>query len=277
MNSQTIENQEDMAMHQIQLLTMSSPRNSFILYIDENGKVSFIQKSTRFPFPFELGQHIDDPGLKITNTAKAWHNHEYLEAEGNPKNFGFNYVTKTMPLKHNDGTFAGVITIIYPSNNSKILEQGVSNLSNQVGVINQLGEEMLRAATDKAASNEGLIKRVIELQSHAKTLSEINTIVVEVANQTNLLGINAAIEAARVGDEGKGFSLVANEIRRLSITVKESSKQVNEKINEIFNDIGIIHHSVQVSSIGNEEMTTQLHELFDSIDQVHKTSISLFS
>ena len=76
-------------------------------------------------------------------------------------------------------------------------------------------------------------QEIMTLEENAKDLVGINSLVSEVAAQTNLLGLNAAIEAARAGDLGRGFGVVADEIRRLSMMVKESSNQVDQKVDEI--------------------------------------------
>ncbi len=260
---------------QIEVLTKMAPKDAYILYINEEGVVEYQWTSPRFPFPFKVGEHIDSSNLTVTNTAKAWRKHEYLEADGNPANFGFNYVTKSLPIEHDDGTFAGVLTIIFPSDNTKFLEQGVDNLTEQVGVLNQLGHEMARAGEEQARSAEQITDRVGDLQEHANALEEINALIAEVASQTNLLGLNAAIEAARAGEQGRGFGVVADEIRRLSLTVKDSAKQVSTKIQEILGDIDHIQHSVHGSAAGNEELSAHLEELAASVDQVHQTAVHL--
>jgi uncharacterized protein YoxC len=258
----------------IKIVERLAPTGAYLLFIDKEGYVAYQHKSTRFPFPFELGQHIDEPHLTVTNTAKSWRNKEYLEADGNPKNFGFNYVTKSLPMEDNE-EFVGVLTIIFPADNTKFLESGVNNLSEQVATLNHLGNEMAAAGQDQATQAEDIARRVEDLQAHAKALVEINALVAEVAAQTNLLGLNAAIEAARAGELGRGFGVVADEIRRLSQTVKDSAKQVRGKVDEILGDISHIQQSVQGSAASNEELSAQLQELSASVNQVHQTSVEL--
>lgn len=259
---------------QVEVLIRMAPKDSYIIYMDQHGAIKGLQKSHRFPFKIEIGDRIEQDHIKGTNTARCWHEKKYLEAEGNPKTFGFPYSSKSLPLYEN-GEFLGAVSVVFPSDNNQFLESGISSLTDQVNVLNTLGKEMAEAGQDQAKSAEEIIGRVEDLQTHAKALVEINALVDEVASQTNLLGLNAAIEAARAGELGRGFGIVADEIRRLSHTVKDSSKQVNTKIGEILNDIRHIEQAIQTSAAGNEEISAQLQELSASVEQVHQSTAGL--
>ncbi|OPH59427.1 hypothetical protein BC351_21220 [Paenibacillus ferrarius] len=72
-----------------------------------------------------------------------------------------------------------------------------------------------------------------ELRSSCGEISSITSVIAEIAEQTNLLALNAAIEAARAGDSGKGFSVVAEEVRKLAAQTNEAAKQIARLLHEI--------------------------------------------
>jgi len=116
-----------------------------------------------------------------------------------------------------------------------------------------------------AISIEDIKNKIGGLESNISEVSQISNLINNIAEQTNLLALNAAIEAARAGEAGRGFSVVAEEIRKLA----EQSKHSSGSINNLLQGISSESEAVALSSHSS-------HNILQSQVGVIKTSISSF-
>jgi methyl-accepting chemotaxis protein len=94
--------------------------------------------------------------------------------------------------------------------------------------------EEVRSITDNAVARaEHALKTIVTLEGCARDINSITTTITEIAQQTNLLALNATIEAARAGEAGRGFSVVANEIKGLAQQSNLATEEIMTKIHEI--------------------------------------------
>jgi methyl-accepting chemotaxis protein len=96
-------------------------------------------------------------------------------------------------------------------------------------VVHSSAEEMRQVAT---AVNEAA-STIRELENYSNEISAIINVIREVADQTNLLALNAAIEAARAGEQGRGFAVVADEVRKLAERTSESTHTIGNVIDKV--------------------------------------------
>lgn len=121
-------------------------------------------------------------------------------------------------LVHDNSLAIEKITV----NTKNVVTDGIS----EVDMLNQATKANLQITNDTIQSIE-------ELEAESRAITEIIAVINDIAEQTNLLSLNASIEAARAGDAGRGFSVVADEIRKLSVKSVNSASEIERIINNI--------------------------------------------
>ena len=136
-----------------------------------------------------------------------------------------------------------------------------------VGQVNELGQRIQRA-TDS----------ISELQTNTQNITGILATVRGIADQTNLLALNAAIEAARAGEQGRGFAVVADEVRSLANRTSESITQINSILVDLVGSSKKVDHEMQLSleqSNQSVAFTTQVSAAFSGVQDAVRTIKSM--
>jgi hypothetical protein len=145
-------------------------------------------------------------------------------------------------------------------------------------------EKASAAAEELSASSEGLVATSDRTFNTAnKAFQEVNNtaaileIIKRVAMQTNILGINASIQAAHAGDYGRGFSVVASEVRKLADESSKSVVNINNMLNEFRNSVEDVLHNVEQSNAITQEQVKANLDITLMLDSVREVSRKLMT
>lgn len=138
-------------------------------------------------------------------------------------------------------------------------------------------EELNASQEEFAATMQEVSKLSVQASADAKNTHQIIEAIQQIAKQTNLLGLNAAIEAARAGEMGRGFSVVAEEVRKLAVQSNESAKNIGGMLGQLTNSMETVLRNTQQSAAMTHEQAKATQAITEMVGELQDVGEQLLA
>lgn len=247
--------------------------DGLVILLTDLNKIISVQDSKDFKLPqLRVGENFKEDTL----AAMAIKNKRPVSQEYDASKYGVPVLSVCHPIFSEDtGELVGTFTFIIPKVAASNLKDMAKELEDGLTEIASTIEELAASASTIHENERNLNKDIDEITGLSQEINEISSFIREIADETKMLGLNAAIEAARVGEAGRGFGVVADEIRKLSEQSKSTVPKIQKLTDEIIDKVSESSKKSQDSLSSSQEQAAATEEITASIEEITSMAAKL--
>ncbi|NLV17136.1 MAG: methyl-accepting chemotaxis protein [Syntrophomonadaceae bacterium] len=250
------------------MLAEMFPEGAFI-YMTGRHRYSHRQASKQFDMPDVV---LESPIPENSIPAQVLKGNLPISKELDASHYGVPVMHMSYPLFETDedgkSKLSGTFGLALPKTTALKLRQMSDNLAKALEEIAGVVEEVAASATEVSHNYHKVDANIADVNSLSDNINNVVGFITQIADETKMLGLNAAIEAARAGDVGRGFGVVAEEIRKLSDDSRQTVKKIRHFTQEINEKLAETSSFSEFSLRSGEEQAAATEELNASLEEI---------
>jgi len=191
--------------------------------------------------------------------------------------YGIPYIGTGIPIKNKKGEVIGAISLNESTARQDDILTMADTLSVSIHEISAVTEELAGQSEELSAISSTLNSMGKEMGSRVKQTDAVLKVMKKIASQTNLLGLNAAIEAVRAGQSGLGFGVVAGEIRKLSENSTGSLKEIEDILTTLNQTTILLMSQIESIACISAEQAAAIQEVAAATDRLNEMAKKLLN
>jgi hypothetical protein len=258
-------------LNNLKLIQETYPEDANIFLMDTE-KVLACLPGQKIKINLNVGESIDI--MKGTVAYEALQLKRKLREERGPERYGIAYISTAVPIWE-DNKVVGVLASAVSAEKFYTLRQSTAELSTVVQELSKTSEDMAKATDFTAQRIFDLTEESERIKSNIKDIKNIINFIKDISNQSHILGLNAAIESARAGEHGRGFSVVSKEIQNMAASIKKFSEQIQIKLENTQNEILFMNSHIQEIAAYTQEHSANVEQFHSAFHQISITASNL--
>jgi hypothetical protein len=212
------------------------------------------------------------PGYAIY---QAIHEKRLVSSKLDKGAYGVAIIALALPILDESGNVVGAVSMSEPIDKEEALRELAAKMSTGIGILVGAAEKIAGQTQDLAAMTRQMAEASVAAKNRTRETDEVISLIKAIAAQSNLLGLNAAIESARVGEQGRGFGVVAEEIRNLAIRSAESISKIEGIIGAIKADSEQGYRQLNQVESAIKEIAAATARIADAVNETDEIAGSL--
>lgn len=255
----------------LEALVQSAPYIHKVL----NGEaiVAIAEKKTETILKYIAGKRID---TGYVDGQKVYKNDEHVRIAFNGKNaeviipkevVGVEIKALSFPI-YEKNIVVGALVIALPIDNEMELQNYMQQMGNIIKNFQESVHNLASESEELAATSEEIDHQTQFALEDAKKTNSITNFIKGISRQTNLLGLNASIEAARAGQHGAGFNIVAQEVQKLSSQTSKATEKIETFLESINMNLTNLKSNMEQINRASNEQTMEIQSFSETIEEL---------